>query len=210
MNREETDPITHRDLIFGAAITIVMATFFVWFGGLPLLGTFVPGLIFAWGLLWKMKQQKSLPDGPGLYPLYFGALAWQFIHFTEEYLTGFRTRFPELFGSAAYSAEFFVEINMISYSVFVLAFILAFEAKKRFLLIPVLFFTVYGAIGNAIAHTYWVFTTGDYFPGFLTAQLYWLLGPLLLARLIGSVRLAIQTTIGFAVVLMGSLALTMN
>ncbi|RLQ89237.1 HXXEE domain-containing protein [Notoacmeibacter ruber] len=202
--------VSGHDFLIGALIALVMGAAFVVFGGMPLLATFVPGLAFALGLLaFLRKQNVAMAEGARLYPLYFGTLAWQFIHFAEEYITGFRSRFPELFGSTPYSAELFVEINMISYFVFVIAFLLVFEGRRRFLLIPVLFFVIYGAIGNAIAHTYWALWSGGYFPGLFTAQLYWVLGPMLLARLLGSWRPAIVTTTGFGIVLIATLTLTM-
>src|SRR5690606_41266666 len=53
--------------------------------------------------------------------------------------------------------------------------------RSKFLLVPVLFFIVYGALGNAIAHSWWSIYWGKYFSGLYTAQAYWIFAPLLLA-----------------------------
>ncbi|MGB8622951.1 MAG: hypothetical protein WCD16_09040 [Paracoccaceae bacterium] len=206
-----TSTLNRADLGIGSGIALVMAGTFVAIGGTPLLATFVPGLIVTWVIFFGMYlKQVTLPAGRKLYPIYFGVLAWQFIHFSEEFMTGFRFRFPDLFGSQPFSTDLFVGINMVSYFVFVMAFILVFAAGRRFLLVPVLFFIVYGALGNAISHTYWVIWVQGYFPGFFTAQLYWVLGLLLLTRLVGSFRAALIATTGFAVLLLSVLTLTMQ
>lgn len=203
--------LSRRDLTLGSIIAVVMAIVFASIGGLPLVATFIPGVVATWCVfLWMQQRQIALPEGPALYPLYFGVLAWQFIHFSEEFMTGFRVRFPALFGAGPFSIDLFLGINMFSYAAFTMAFILVFVARLRFLLVPALFFAIYGALGNAVSHTYWVIWTRGYFPGFFTAQLYWILGPWLLARLTGSWRPALVATGGFAVLLLTILSLTMK
>jgi len=206
-----TGTLSRQDLGIGTVIALGMAGVFVWAGGQALLSTFVPGLLVTWAIfLWMHLGQVALPEGRALYPLYFGVLAWQFLHFSEEFMTGFRERFPAFFGAAPFSTELFVGINMVSYFTFTIAFIAVFAGGRRFLLVPVLFFIVYGAIGNAISHTYWVILEGGYFPGFFTAQLYWVIGVLLLARLVSSWRAATVATSAFAVLLVSVLSLTMQ
>jgi len=203
--------LSRQDLGIGTGIALAMAGLFVWAGGQALLSTFVPGLLVTWAIFfWMHLKQLALPEGRTLYPLYFGVLAWQFLHFSEEFMTGFRERFPAFFGAEPFSTELFVGINMLSYFGFTIAFIAVFAAGRRFLLVPMLFLIVYGAIGNAISHTYWVILEGAYFPGFLTAQLYWVIGILLLARLVSSWRAAAVATSGFAVLLVSVLTLTMQ
>jgi hypothetical protein len=118
--------------------------------------------------------------------LFFTALAIQFLHFAEEFGTDFKTLFPVLYGGAAYSNSLFVTFNMVSYAAFTLSCLLVFYKSARFLLVPVLFYVIYGAIGNAVSHTWWVVHSQAYFPGFFTAQAYWIVGPWLLYRLLGS------------------------
>lgn len=202
--------INRKELVIGTLIALAMGTVFVWLGGKPLAVTFIPGLGVTWAIFaWLHFSQRALPEGGKLYPLYFLVFAWQFIHFFEEYLTGFRTRFPELYGAQPYSAELFVGINMISYFVFAAGFILAFEKGLKFLLVPVLFYVVYGALGNAIAHVWWVIWERGYFPGFYTALAYWVLGPLLLAAFVGSLRRALAISAGFCLVLIPLITLGM-
>ena len=201
--------INKRDLAIGTIMAIAMACIFVWAGGEPLLSTFVPGLMVAWMIfLWMQVKRIPLPEGRVFYPFFFSLLAWQFLHFGEEFMTGFRSQFPEFFGTEPYSAELFVGINMVSYFVFTTAFIMAFSFGLRFLLVPVLFFIVYGAIGNAISHTFWVLSEGAYFPGFFTAQMYWILGFMVLSKLVSSWRVAVVAGSGFGIVLASILAQT--
>jgi hypothetical protein len=53
----------------------------------------------------------------------------------------------------------------------------------------------------------WAVVHHGYFPGFITAQAYWVLGPLLLNRVTGSRRETIVFAVGFAIVLLVLLAL---
>lgn len=59
-----------------------------------------------------------------------------------------------------------------------------FYLDARHMMIPVLFFVVYGAIGNAASHTLWSLTARAYRPGFITAQAYWVVGPVVPYKLI--------------------------
>jgi len=96
---------------------------------------------------------------------------------------------------------------MVSYFVFAVSCILVLSRNIRFLVASMLFYVVYGAIGNANAHTWWVIWLGEYSPGFFSAQLYWVLGPLALSPLVGSLRKALAFTAAFAVVLVSILTL---
>lgn len=199
--------LERRDLTIALTIAFIMGVIFIYLGGKPLLVTFCVGLVGVAGvLIWFYRTKTSLP-GQAYYPIYFATLAWQFVHFTEEYLTGFNTRFPELYGATPYSHQLFVIINMTSYAVFTLAAILMLTRRLGFMLTPMLFFVIYGAIGNAIAHSWWVIMTGGYFPGAYTAQLYWVLGPWALVRLTGSKRTTLVTIICMAAALIPILTL---
>lgn len=197
------DALGKKDFIIGTIIALVMGTTFTLLSsGKSLLVTFVPGIVITWlTFAWLYKKQIKLPDGPTFFPLFFATLAWQFIHFAEEFTTGFRTKFPFLYGGTPYSDNLFVTFNMLSYFVFTLACILVFTKKLRFLLVPVLFYIIYGAIGNAISHSWWSLSLKSYFPGFASAQLYWVLGPLVLYKLLGERRAVIAVVILFALVL---------
>jgi hypothetical protein len=197
-----SETVERKDVAIGTVIAIIMAVTFTLVGGKPLVATFIPGLIVAWGtLIWFYASQAAVPKGSSLYPLYFGALAWQFVHFTEEFITGFRLSFFPLYGHAAIGNDLFVAINMFSYFMFAVAFILAFRFKLRFFLQPAAFFIIYGVVGNAISHVWWVILAGGYFPGFFTALVYWIIGPVLLAAFLGSAKRAVVAIVCFAVML---------
>lgn len=192
-----------KDFIIGTVIALVMGTTFTLLSsGKSLLVTFVPGIVITWlTFAWLYKKQIKLPDGPAFFPLFFATLAWQFIHFAEEFTTGFRSQFPLLYGGTPYSDNLFVTFNMLSYFIFTLACILVFTRGLLFLLVPILFYIIYGAIGNAISHTWWSVYLKSYFPGFVSAQLYWILGPLVLYKLLGERRAVLAIVILFALVL---------
>jgi hypothetical protein len=201
--------LSKRDFAIGTIIAIAMATAFATLShGRSLWVTFLPGLGFAWLVFaWIFARSIELPRAEKFAPLFFAVLAIQFLHFAEEFMTGFRTFFPALYAGAPYEENLFVWFNMISYAAFTLACVLTFYRNLRFLLVPVLFFIVYGATGNAISHTWWAIDAGGYRPGLITAQAYWIAGPVLLHALLGS-RLQTGTFLtGFAVVLVSLIQL---
>lgn len=209
--KTEQQLLEKKDLLIGSIIALIMGSIFVVVGGLPLIVTFIPGLVVVVGILCFLYFKKTpIPSSLSFMPIYFLTLAWQFIHLSEEFVTGFYNQFPVLYGQVAYSHEKFLMINMFSYSLFTLACILVFTKGLRFLIVPVLFFIVYGAIGNAVAHTWWVTYLGRYFPGFYTAQLYWLLGPLALQQILKSWKATILSIIGFAVILIPAITLSIQ
>ena len=197
------DVLSKTDLIIGTVIALVMATAFTLLSsGLSLIVTFVPGILVTWlTYVWLYIDQRRLPSGAAFLPMFFAALAVQFIHFAEEFTTGFRSSFPLLYGGTPYSADLFVAFNMAAYFIFTVTCILVFTKGFRFLLIPSLFFIIYGAIGNAVSHTWWSLYLQAYFPGLVTAQIYWLVGPFLLYKLVGRLKVALLITVLFALVL---------
>lgn len=177
--------ITRRDFAIGTGIALVMAAVFVWLSpGRALLVTFIPGIFAAWALFaYLFRRQQPLPQFDDFVPWYLVTLAVQFLHFSEEFTAGFQDRFGLIYGGGELQNYIFVIINMISYFVFLIAPLAVYYLGRRFLLVPMLFFIVYGALGNAIAHTYWSIAAWGYFPGLFTAQLYWFFGPFVLRRL---------------------------
>jgi len=170
--------------------------------GRTLLCTFVPGMAFVVvNYLVLHRRKRELPEPRRIWPLYFTALAVQLAHFVEEYATGLPARFPAIYGRAAYPDEFFVVFNLLAYVVFAVAAQRAFVEGIRPMLVPALFFVCYGTLGNAVAHTFWVLWYGAYFPGFYSAQVYWILAPLLLRRIHGDWRTAFEQGLGFVAVL---------
>ena len=199
----QSGALSKTDLIIGTIIALVMATAFTLLSsGLSLIVTFVPGIVVSWlTYVWLYLNKRHLPSGVVFLPVFFVALAVQFIHFAEEFTTGFRSSFPLLYGGTPYSADLFVSFNMAAYCIFGLTCILVFTRNLRFLLVPCLFFIIYGAIGNAISHTWWSLHLQTYFPGLVTAQLYWIVGPFVLSKLVGEPKVALMITALFALVL---------
>jgi hypothetical protein len=204
-----SDILSKKDLLIGTIIAIFIGTLFTLLSsGMSLIVTFVPGVIFSWLMYaWLFVKKTTLPTSSAFLPLFFALLAVQFIHFTEEFTTRFDTKFPLLYGGMPYSDDFFVTFNMIAYFVFALACILAFTKNIRFLLFPALFFIIYGAIGNAIAHTWWSLYLRSYFPGLITAQIFWIAGPFVLYKLVGRRKIVFTIIILFALVLISMLTI---
>lgn len=198
--------LTKPDVVIGSFIAVIMGTTFVLVGGTPLLATFVPALVVVWFVFFGMFiKQQPLPKGSVFIPLFMIGISWQFLHFDEEFVTGFSDLFPVLYGVPAYSHQKFISINMISYFLFTIACMLVFTKGLRFLLVPVLFFVIGGALGNAIWHTWWVVWLGGYFPGFVSAQIYWIIGFVLISMIVGSRKAPILIIILFIALLIPSL-----
>jgi len=144
--------------------------------------TFVPAMGLAY-LCHMASTAKQAPDPQEVLPLYQVALASQFLHFTEEFATGFERRWPEeIFHTEAYDLNTFVAINMVSYAVFTLAG-LAMAKRVRPPLLLAWFFTLMGVLGNAIQYPIYALIVRGYFPGLYSSLLYWALGPMLVRRL---------------------------
>lgn len=60
---------------------------------------------------------------------------------------------------------------------------------------------IFGAIGNAISHTWWSLYLRSYFPGLVTAQLFWIGGPFVLYKLLGRRKVVCAIIMLFALVL---------
>lgn len=200
-------PGAARDFVLGSVIAVVMVILFVVLSsGHSLRVTFVPGVAFAWlAFVWLHMKRVPLPSADRVVPIFFTVLSIQFLHFAEEYRTGFNAAFPSMYGGEPFPLPMFVTFNMGSYAVFAISCLLVVYTSARPMLMPALFFAVYGAIGNAVSHTWWVILTGGYFPGFWTALAYWIAGPWLLFRLTGSRLATASLAIGFAVVLVALL-----
>ncbi|OBB96479.1 HXXEE domain-containing protein [Mycobacterium sp. 852002-40037_SCH5390672] len=196
--------MTSLEFGIGTAIAVLMAIGFTRISsGRSLIVTFVPGVVISWLVtLWMFVQHVALPAADHFLPYFFTALIVQFLHFAEEFRTDFKTFFPVLYGGTAYSDNLFVTFNMAAYAVFTTCALSVFYLDARYLLMPALFFIVYGAIGNAISHTVWSATARAYRPGLITAQAYWIIGPLALYKLTGSAVATAVTCVGFAVVLL--------
>ena len=197
------EPLSKRDFIIGTVIALVMGIIFTSLSsGMSLIVTFIPGVVVTWLVFgWLYLKQTKLPLGSDFLPIFFMALSVQFIHFAEEFTTGFYTKFPLLYGGTPYSQNLFVIFNMTAYFIFTVASILVFTKNLRFLLIPALFYICYGAIGNSISHTWWSLYLKSYFPGLVTAQLYWIAGPVALNKILGNRRETMIVIVIFSIML---------
>jgi hypothetical protein len=204
--------LTKSDFLIGSGVSVVMLSLFVWgSSGMSLVATFVPGLIFAWFLFTFIYLNKiELPDYNIFLPVYFLTLGWQFVHFAEEFITNFKELFPVMYGGLPYSENSFVIFNMFSYFMFIVSPVLLYFRGLKFLFIPVLFFIVYGAMGNAIAHSWWSIYFGQYFSGLYTSLMYWILGTVLLTIVFRSKKRSFTYILAFTGVLIVTLTLLMN
>jgi hypothetical protein len=196
--------MTSLDFSIGTVIAVLMAIGFTRLSsGRSLIVTFVPGVAVTWlVILWMSVEHIGLPSADDFLPCFFAALVIQCLHFAEEFRTDFKTFFPTLYGGSPYSDNLFVTFNMVAYAVFTTCAVSVFYLHARYLLMPALFFIVYGAVGNAISHTVWSAVARAYRPGLITAQAYWVIGPYALYKLTGSPIATAITCISFAAVLL--------
>ncbi len=173
------------ELIIPAFIATVLIMGFIAFSsGKSLIVTFVPAMILSY-IAYVLTTYRKMPAPKRVVPVYFLAIGVQLLHFSEEFIGRFYEKFPRLIdGSPGYSQDLFVGFNMWAYFVFILAGLALYKGLK----IPSIiawFFVIMGTIGNAIVHLVFCFLEGGYFPGFYTSLIYWVLGPILLLRMIG-------------------------
>ncbi len=182
ITKQEKKYLLTTDYIIGTIIAVILICLWIYLSsGLSLIATFIPGMAFAWILYSILYFKKiEIPDIMKFLPLYLLTLGVQFIHFTEEFIMNFKELFPALYGGSPYTNNLFVSFNMVSYFIFIVSPLLVYYKKLRFMLLPMLFFIVYGALGNAISHTWWSIYLKGYFPGFFTALIYWILAPILI------------------------------
>jgi hypothetical protein len=117
----------------------------------------------------------------GIIRLYLVGIAFQCLHFTEEYVTRFYVRAPEFLGFVAWPSEFFVIFNLTWIALWVLAAV-GIKRGMRAAFFPVWFFAI-GMIGNAVWHPLLCLATGGYFPGLFTSPFAGVIGVILLSRL---------------------------
>lgn len=176
--------LTGRDMALAAAIAAAMCvTFWLFSSGAELRVTFIPGALVSLGIIGHLYVRRTpLPLPQRVLPVYMIALAWQGVHFAEEHAAGFWRDFPVLYGGQAASTDLFTWFNMTAYAVFSLATVASLVGHVRPLVMPSMFFVVYGCLANAISHVTWSVMEGGYFPGLYTGLMYLVIGPVLLRR----------------------------
>lgn len=138
---------------------------------------FIP-LTFLSFLVYLKTFYKKTPKPNKLLPLYLLALGIQFIHFTEEYLTGFTIELPQLSSQAPYPTDYWLIFNMLAYFIFLMGGIIIFKQIKSLMIIP-LFFIIVGVIFNPLAHILLSIYVRNYFPGLYTSIVYVILAPVI-------------------------------
>jgi len=113
--------------------------------------------------------------------LYLVGIAFQCLHFTEEYVTRFYVRAPEFLGFVAWPSEFFVIFNLTWIALWLFAAV-GVKRELRVAYFPLWFFAV-GMVGNAIWHPLLCLATAGYFPGLFTSPFAGIIGFMLLSRL---------------------------
>src|SRR4051794_26668736 len=61
----------------------------------------------------RRPAKYSSEEIDGVIGLYLVGIAFQCLHFTEEFVTGFYVRAPEFLGFVAWSTDFFVTFNLV-------------------------------------------------------------------------------------------------
>ena len=150
--------------------------------GLSTIMTFGFSMILSY-IFYMLTNYKKMPDPERVLSLYLFALGIQFLHFIEEFITGFYTRFPtEIFHSIPFTANEFVVSQMILFFLLILGAIAIFKGWK----IPMIFawfLVIMLQFINAIQHPIYAFIVKGYFPGLYTSLPGWILGPVLFKRL---------------------------
>jgi hypothetical protein len=97
------------------------------------------------------------------------ALAIQALHVAEEFSTGFHIRAPALLGLPAWSAAYFICINMAAIAAWSLATAAVASGRGNAMWSGLIWFLALAAIGNAVWHPAGSLIVGGYFPGTVTA-----------------------------------------
>ncbi len=162
----------------GALVTAAVILNFVLMG-LPVvfLNT---GLIIAF-LVWASSEPQGETRRSTILPLFGIGIIFLFFHFLEEYLTGFQTRFPGLFG-VEWSGRQFTALNLIWLSVFLLALYGVYR-NIRLAFVIVWFFALLAGIGNGLFHPLISLFQGAYFPGLVSSFFLLIIGIMLIRQL---------------------------
>jgi hypothetical protein len=201
--------IDRRSFLAGSVLAALLAAALLLIGpGRAMVATWAPGLALAWAAFaWMHRAGVEVPAAGDVLPIYFAALAVQLLHFAEEFSTGFARYFPAQFGGAPFTPEAFVVGSMAAYALFSLTCLCVYLRAATFLMVPVLFFAIQCCFGDAVAHTFWSLGAQGYFPGQVTALAFWLLGPILITSMLGSLRAAVTIMVATTVALAASLTL---
>jgi len=132
------------------------------------------------GFLFWTIQSKRLSN-PNIIAMYLITVGVQSLHFLEEYLSGFQTEFPQLFGYT-WSDHQFVIFNLLWLGVLIFNGVGVYYGIRLSYLL-VYFFVIVGGIANGVAHPLLSLMKGGYFPGLFTSPIVLFVGVVLLLKL---------------------------
>jgi hypothetical protein len=146
-------------------------------------------------VVWLLTTYRHPVDGRRILPLYVLAVGMQYVHMTEEFLTGFAVHFSALTG-ADLTPDKFVVVALLGGGM-AYAFSGFGLVRQNPLANYVLWFFLIGPAGlvNSIAHVSFPFLAGTtYFPGLITVVLPTVFGTALAVRILADVRRESQAT----------------
>lgn len=129
----------------------------------------------------EVKQQHSTAALIRFTHLFLVGVAFQSLHFIEEFVTGLYIRLPAFLGLAPWPAEFFVAFNLAWIAIWIVSAIgIQYHFQPAFF--PVWFF-VFGMIGNGVFHPLLAIAVQGYFPGLVSSPIVGVIGIILLTKL---------------------------
>ncbi|MBT8402018.1 MAG: HXXEE domain-containing protein [Rhodothermia bacterium] len=108
-------------------------------------------------------------------------VAWQCIHFTEEFATGLNVKLPALLNLTPWSENFLVAFNLAWVAIWILSAV-GVRRNVRVAYFPVWFFGV-AMLANGLLHPLVSLYVRGYFPGLVTSPVAGLIGVVLVRRL---------------------------
>jgi hypothetical protein len=175
MNPTNHPPLTRRDRITAAALILLVAVVQQFYMG-PAVAMITAGLVASY-FLWAFTNWHANPSK--ILPLYYLAVALQFLHFIEEYFSGFQRKFPQLLGYHWTDARFLI-FNLIWIAIFILA---ALVIRRSAVAHVIVIFLAAGGVAHGAGHILLFALSRGAFPGIYTAPFLLIIGILLLLRL---------------------------
>ncbi len=145
-------------------------------------GLFSLYLIFAY-IFYLLTCYRQMPEPGRVLPIYLLAVGMELLHFAEEFSTGFYIRIAkEIYHTQPNTANEMVIGQMILFFLTIVGAIAICKKWKPPMFI-VWFVVIMQMFVNAIQHPIFSMIVKGYFPGLITSQVGWILGPILFKRL---------------------------
>ncbi|MBN1534509.1 MAG: HXXEE domain-containing protein [Spirochaetes bacterium] len=134
-------------------------------------------------ILYLLTFYKRMPDLNRVVPLYLLAVGMQLLHFAEEFVTGYQTRIAaEIYHVQPFTINQMVISQMVLFF-FTIVGAIAIVKKWKIPMFMVWFVVIMQMMVNAVQHPIFSIMVHGYFPGLITSQVGWVLGPILFKRL---------------------------